>query len=144
MALRGTFLVPTMVVTAKPMPLPISAVDIRSLQFGNKLVRRAYELGVKVGAGTDAGAPELCHGWALHAEIALMVNDQGIPAVEAIKAATLVNAELAEISDKAGSVEPGKRADLVVLSANPVDDILNTMKIEQVMLAGRFIDREPK
>jgi imidazolonepropionase-like amidohydrolase len=61
--------------------------------------------------------------------------------MEALKTATLGAAEFLGVEDRFGSVEVGKTANLVLLEANPLEDIRNTRKIRGVILRGRFLDR---
>lgn len=61
--------------------------------------------------------------------------------MEALQAATLRPAEFLGLADKLGTVTPGKQADLVLLEANPLDDIRNTQKIRAVVVRGRYLDR---
>ena len=66
--------------------------------------------------------------------------DAGFSPNEALQAATRLPAEFLRLSD-AGTIQQGKRADLVLLSANPLDDIHNTTKIDAVVLRGQFLNR---
>jgi len=75
----------------------------------------------------------------VHEELALLV-DAGFTPSAAIQAATRVPAEFLRLQD-AGTVQQGKRADLVLLSANPLDDIHNTTKIDAVVLRGQMLNR---
>lgn len=132
---HGTYLVPTMVAhehEATP------DTDARTLRYGNALVRRAFEAGVRLGVGSDAHSAGL-HGWKLRAELIMMVHDQGIPALPALIAATRTNAELLDVSDRLGTVEPGKIADLLVLSGNPIDDITALADVHLVVQDGAVV-----
>lgn len=102
------------------------------------LVGRMFELGVPVVAGTDTGNPHLVPGFALHHELERLV-EAGLSPQDALRAATSSGAALLGLAD-AGSVAAGKRADLVVLDADPLRDIRNTRKIHGVVVAGRYID----
>jgi imidazolonepropionase-like amidohydrolase len=95
--------------------------------------------GVKVMTGTDLSDGRIFPGFSLHEELALLVDASFSPN-EAIQAATRVPAEFLRLSD-AGTIQQGQRADLVVLSANPLDDIHNTTKIDAVVLRGQFLNR---
>jgi imidazolonepropionase-like amidohydrolase len=92
------------------------------------------ELGVKIGLGTDGGIP-----WSHHVEMADMVA-AGMTPAQVIVAATRNSAELLRLTD-VGTVEAGKRADFLVLDANPLEDITNTRKISDVYLRGTAVDR---
>ena len=60
--------------------------------------------------------------------------------MEALQAATLIPARAMRVDQEVGTLEPGKRADLVVLGANPLDNISNIRKTERVMQGGFFYD----
>jgi imidazolonepropionase-like amidohydrolase len=103
-----------------------------------------YRAGVPILAGTDAnttpGVPASPpFGDSMHRELELLV-DAGLSAVDALRAATLLPARYFGLADR-GVVEPGKRADLVLLAGDPVADIRATRRIEQVWCAG--VERLP-
>jgi imidazolonepropionase-like amidohydrolase len=91
-------------------------------------------------AGTDSTAPNLVPGFALHDSIADLVQ-AGLTPMQALQAATSKPAEFLNRSNEQGTIAPGKRADLVLLDANPLDDIHNTERIHAVILKGKFLDR---
>ena len=96
------------------------------------------DAGVRVGFGTDSGAfPARIPGWAEHRELEMMV-DSGLTPMQAIVAATRISASLLHADDR-GTLEPGKRADLIVLAANPLDDIRNTRQMVAIWHAGREV-----
>jgi hypothetical protein len=92
-------------------------------------------------AGTDAspGFP-LPPGVSLHAELALMVAG-GVTPLLALQSATLNPAKMWHATDSLGTVAAGKLADLVLLDANPLEDIANTLRIRAVVANGRYFDR---
>jgi imidazolonepropionase-like amidohydrolase len=92
--------------------------------------------GVTIGFGTDAGVSV---GWPAHAELVDMVA-AGMTPAQVIVAATKTSAEILKI-DQLGGIAPGKSADFIILSANPLDDIANTRRIDRVYLRGQEIDR---
>ncbi len=102
-----------------------------------KALEKAYPRGVKIAFGTDAGVSK--HGRNAD-EFELMVK-HGMPAAEAIKAATVNSADLLGISNEAGTLEPGKRADLIAVSGDPLNDVTVLKQVAFVMKDGRIFKR---
>jgi imidazolonepropionase-like amidohydrolase len=102
-------------------------------------LRRYVDAGVTVLLSGDTGVLAQFPGFAEHRELESMVL-AGMPAAAAIKSATLLPADMLGLHDR-GSLEVGKRADLLVLDADPLEDITNTRKIADVYIAGSHIDR---
>jgi imidazolonepropionase-like amidohydrolase len=100
-----------------------------------KSLQAAYPRGVKIAFGTDAGVSK--HGRNAD-EFELMVKN-GMPAAEAIVAATVNAAELLGLGAEIGSLEPGKRADLVAVEGDPLEDVTVLKKMAWVMKDGRQI-----
>ncbi|WP_329539065.1 amidohydrolase family protein [Streptomyces sp. NBC_01358] len=98
------------------------------------------DAGATVLMSADTGVLTQFPGFTAHREIEAMV-DAGMPALEAIKAATLLPAQMLGLTDR-GSLEPGMRADFIVLTADPLKTIANTRRIESVYIAGAAVDRE--
>lgn len=105
-----------------------------------ELVRGMHRAGVRIAAGTDCLNPFCFPGFSLHDEMQLLV-ECGLTPIQALQAATRNGAELAEWGD-AGVIAVGRRADLVMLDADPTVDIRNTTKIAAVVQAGRLFDRK--
>ena len=95
--------------------------------------------GVPIILGCDTGLEDHFFGYAEQKELELMVA-AGMTPTQVIVAATSRSAEFLGLSDR-GSLVPGKRADLLVLDANPLDDIRNTRRIAAMYLAGTPVDR---
>ena len=105
------------------------------------LVGDLHRAGVKLLAGTDAIAMAYVFpGSSLHEELELMVQ-AGLTPMEALQTATRNPAVYLGVLQVRGTVEAGKVADLLLLNANPLDDIGNTTKIEAVILSGRLFRR---
>jgi imidazolonepropionase-like amidohydrolase len=101
-------------------------------------LRRLHATGVKLGFGTDAGAlPQRVIGFAEHRELQLLVQ-AGLTPTQALQTATAQAADLLGLSDR-GRIAAGKRADLLVLDADPLADITNSQRIDAVWQAGQQV-----
>lgn len=105
-----------------------------------RTVAAMQRAGVGLLAGTDVPSPFLVPGLSLHQELELLVA-AGLSPLEALRAATLNPARYLEATDSLGTVRAGNLADLMLLDANPLEDITNTKKIAAVVLNGRYLDR---
>lgn len=94
-----------------------------------------HRMGVPILAGTDSPEPFVTPGFSLHQELEMLVAS-GLSPVEAIKSATINNARILSRQEELGSIEVGKFADMIILSADPTVDIRNTRKIETVLRGG--------
>lgn len=103
-------------------------------------IRLLKEAGVVLLAGTDVGVPFQVPGFSLHVELERLIA-AGLTPLGALQAATLNPARVLGMSDSLGTVEAGKLADLVLLDANPLEDIRNTRRIVAVVAAGRLSRR---
>lgn len=101
-----------------------------------EIVRVFHERGVFLTTGTDYLNPWMTPGVALHRELELLVS-AGISSMDVLTMATRNGAEALGILEEAGTIEVGKRADLLILTANPLDDVANTRRIEYVFLRGQ-------
>jgi imidazolonepropionase-like amidohydrolase len=120
-------------------PLPVRE---RFTQMELEMVNRMHKAGVPFLAGTDTAAGvHVFPGFSLHEELTYFVK-AGLTPLEALQTATRNPALFFGKTADLGSVEPGKLADLVLLDANPLDDIHNTQKIRAVVLAGHYLSRE--
>ena len=117
---------------------PQTAQHRKDFVVGQQNLKKLFDGGVNVGFGTDSGAlPGRIPGFAEHRELELMV-EAGLTSMQAIRAATGENAKLLHAADR-GTIAVGKRADLLVLDADPLADIRNTRKIFAVYHDGRSI-----
>jgi imidazolonepropionase-like amidohydrolase len=138
---KGTFFVPTISAgkfvaeQAKVAGYYHPLVVPKALEIGPQIqetFKKAYKRGVKIAFGTDAGV--FPHGDNAK-EFGYMV-EVGMPAMEAIKSATVVNAGILGMSDKIGTIETGKFADLVATDENPLTNIKTMEKVFFVMKDG--------
>ena len=102
-----------------------------------RMVKGLHEAGAKLIVGTDCPIPFEVPGFSLHGELQNFV-DAGITPYAAIKAATRDAAEFVGALDKFGTVAVGRRADLILVDANPLDDVANVAKRIGVMIRGRW------
>ncbi len=100
-----------------------------------ELTGKLYRAGVPLLVGTDSPEPQVPPGFSLHQELEMLV-ESGLPPAAALRAATLTNATVLGEKERLGSIVAGKVADVVLLTANPLDDIRNTRRIELVIHSG--------
>jgi hypothetical protein len=103
-----------------------------------EFLSRFVKAGGKIYSGTDSAAATT-PGLSIHHEMELLV-DAGLTPMQAIMTSTIWGAEILHLDKQLGTIEEGKLADLVVLDANPLDDIRNTKLVHQVMQNGEFVD----
>ena len=109
----------------------------KALQQGSRNVKLLSDGGVTVAMGTDSGAViGRWQGYNEHREIELMVK-AGLTPMQALVAATSGAARASKLDQHLGTLQVGKMADFVVLSANPLTDIRNTRQIDSVWIGGR-------
>jgi len=125
----------------KDMDTDSLPVRKRFVQMELEMTLAMHRAGVPFMAGTDTAAGvHVFPGFSLHDEMALFVQ-AGLTPMEALQTATWNPAQfMGRLSDM-GTVQKGKVADLVLLDANPLDDIHNSRKIRAVVLAGRYFSR---
>nr|WP_293834187.1 amidohydrolase family protein [uncultured Arsenicibacter sp.] len=139
---HGTYYVPTIIAgrtaadSARIMGYYPALVTPKALAIGPKIqatFTKAYKAGVKIAFGTDAGVYP--HGYNAK-EFEYMVEG-GMPPVECIKAATVVNAEVLGMKDQIGAIETGKLADIIAVDGNPLQDIKTLQQVKFVMKDGK-------
>jgi imidazolonepropionase-like amidohydrolase len=104
------------------------------------VVKSMQEAEVPMMAGTDAAAPNVFPGFSLHEDLVYLV-EAGLTPMQALQAATAKPAEFLGRTTIQGTIEIGERADLILLDANPLDDIHNTQKIRAVVVNGKLLNR---
>lgn len=108
---------------------------------GLAITGAAHRAGVGVLLGTDGGDSFIYPGSAVHDELGELVQ-AGLTPAEALRAATLRPAEFLDATDAHGTIAPGRRADLVLLDADPLADIAAVRRIRAVIFRGELLDRE--
>lgn len=147
---RGAWLVPTAaavgLVVDKGLEAGISAHVVEKAQSAiesqRATCRKAWQAGVRIAMGTDAGTPYNRHGENAQ-ELAAMV-DVGMSPMEAIVASTLKGAQLLGLDDRLGTIESGKAADLLIVESDPLADISilrDPKRISHVFKAGTLMAR---
>jgi len=112
----------------------------RQYDFALRITAEMARAGVPILAGTDTGDPWTVPGATLHDELALLV-EAGLTPAAALRAATVEPARLMHRPNLYGQLRPGFAADIVVLEANPLEDIANTRRIETVVVKGRQLNK---
>lgn len=111
------------------------------VQRRHQLVAAMHAAGVRFMAGTDAMQPYVVPGFSLHDELALLVA-AGLTPLASLRTATLAPAQFLGVTHLHGTVQRGKMADLVMLDANPLDDIGNMRRIAAVVAQGHYFPRQ--
>jgi imidazolonepropionase-like amidohydrolase len=143
---NGTYLVPTLYLgdwflenaerIGTPPELIAKAKEV--LPAARKNVARAFAAGVKVGFGTDAAVYP--HGMNAR-EFAVMVK-LGLTPLQAIQSATINDADLLGWSDKIGTIEPGKWADIIAVDGDPLADVTTLERVKFVMKGGEVVKNQ--
>ena len=120
---------------------PPEYFDARRAAFQKTLdlIGDLHRAGVPFLAGTDSDGAYTYYGFSLHDELAFLVR-AGFTPMEALQSATVKPAQFLGLASQLGTIAVGKQANLVLLDANPLDDIHNTRKIRAVVLNGRYFD----
>lgn len=103
----------------------------------NKITKAIYDAGGKIMAGSDTPEWLLLYGFTLHRELKTL-NEAGLSTYAVLESATRNPAEFFGTLKQTGTIEKGKRADLVLLEANPLENISNTERRAGVMLKGKY------
>ena len=109
------------------------------LEASREAFRLAMEVGVKIAAGTDCGAPGHPHG-TLPEEMRLMVEAGATP-TEALRYGTSAAADLLGLAEEVGTLEPGKKADLIAVGGDPLHDIWALGEVRLMLRNGEQVER---
>jgi imidazolonepropionase-like amidohydrolase len=145
MKTNGTFLTPTLMASEWIMgrlgsyPPALQAKAKAAMAARSEMFKNALKAGVKISFGTDAAV--FPHGQNAK-EFGLMVG-LGMQPIEALKSATSTTAELFGVSDKLGTIEKGKIADIIAMPGDPTADITATERVSFVMKEGKIIRNGP-
>ncbi|RKF23329.1 amidohydrolase [Altericroceibacterium spongiae] len=140
----GTFYAPTLAIYEPRELLEKPSGDLteedrqrlRKWEFAQNNLRKLYAAGVPVALGTDAGIGHAVHGESSLHEMELMV-EAGLSPKAALLAGTANSAMALGLLDDRGTIEPGKRADIVLLAGRPWENISDIRKVERVFVDGR-------
>ena len=115
--------------------------DTTMTDWGLRRTGELHRAGAPIAAGTDTPIGLSIPGYSLHTELQRLVA-AGLSPQEALDSATLRPAEFFSIEDKLGLIRPGYTADLILLSANPLENIGNTRAVELVLKGGKVVNRQ--
>ena len=138
----GAYLVPTLLAGKTVATMAVESdfmapeVVEKAIRVGNDMAgnfEKAHKAGVRVAYGTDSGISP--HG--TNAQEALLMVEAGMSEMDVIVSATLNAADLIDMSDKIGTIESGKLADIIAVDASPLDDISELLDVDFVMKGGK-------
>lgn len=112
------------------------AIKQKAIKVGGEMqgnLARAYKAGVNIAFGTDSGVSK--HG--TNAYEAVLMAEAGMSNMDIIKSATVNGADLLSMSDKIGTLEVGKQADIIATDGSPLDDIKQLLDVDFVMKGGK-------
>jgi imidazolonepropionase-like amidohydrolase len=147
MAEKGTFYVPTLFVTQYEEFMRKSGMfeyQIEKAKGAAEAHREGFQKALEAGVKLTCGADSSPIGEHTLVEIEQLVK-AGMTEMEALMAATRTSADLCGVADQLGTVEVGKLADLIAVSANPLEDISNLRKLKLVLKGGKLVEtKEPE
>ncbi len=113
----------------------------QTVAFNDRLVHAFAQAGIPILAGTDASVAGVVWGFSLHDELEALAR-AGLSNRQVLESSTRLAAQFLGVSEKRGTVEVGKQADLLLLDANPLDNVANTRRIAAVIIGGRYYSRQ--
>lgn len=137
---RGTYFVPTLAAFEKQAGSDgVEDYQVKGFQNMMDFVRRAHQAGVRIVTSSHTWSPYADPGFTLQREMELLA-EAGMSPMEVIQATTLKNAHYFRSAARIGSIEVGKLADLVLLNANPLENISLVKQVSGVMLHGKWVE----
>src|SRR5689334_14084784 len=142
---KGTFLTPTLLASEYikgklgQYPANVQGKAMAAYNARSEMFRNALKIGVKISFGTDAAV--FPHGE--NAKEFKLMADLGMSPIDALKSATANDAELLGVSQKLGTLEKGKLADVIAMPGDPTQDITATERVSFVMKEGKIIRNGP-
>src|SRR6266542_3664039 len=136
---HGTFVSPTLAVFERQAgDKDTTEMHVRAFRQMEGFVGRAHRAGAHVVVGSHSDVPHAKRGWAYQRELELLV-ESGLTPMDAIVAGTMENARFFRVSDRLGSIEAGKLADLVIVEGEPQKKISDMRRIKRVMLKRQWV-----
>jgi imidazolonepropionase-like amidohydrolase len=136
---RGTVVSPTLAVFERqPGDKGTTEMHVHAFKQMEAFVGHAFRAGAHVVVGSHSDVPHAKRGWAYQRELELLV-ESGLTPMQAIVAGTMENARFFHASDRLGSIEPDKLADLVLVEGNPASNISDMRRVKRVMLNGEWV-----
>lgn len=120
--------------------MPVTPFRREYSDWSLNMVKKIHRTKIEIMAGTDCPIALLTPGESLHEELSVLVQ-AGLTPLEALKTATINPAKYFNIEDELGLVQEGMWADLIVLDANPIENIANTKTIRAVIKNGKYFDK---
>ena len=137
---RDTVVSPTLAVFERQRgDKDTTEMHVRAFKQMEAFVGHAFRAGAHVVVGSHSDVPHAKRGWAYQRELELLV-ESGLTPMQAIVAGTLENARYFRASDRLGSIESGKLADLVLVEGNPLGNISDMRRLRRVMLNGEWVN----
>ena len=139
---RGVFVSPTLAVFERQTgDKDTKDIHVQAFKKMETFVRLAHTAGAKIVVGSHSDVPHAKRGWAYQRELELLV-ESGLTPMQALVAGTMENARYFHISERLGSIEPGKVADLVMVEGDPSKNISDMRRVKRVMLNGLWVQAE--
>jgi len=110
-------------------------------QWNYMMVNKVHKAGIEIMAGTDTPIALLTPGLSLHEELAALVK-AGLSPIDALQTATVNPAKYFNLEDELGNIEETMWTDLIILNANPLEDINNTKSIDAIFKQGKHYSRK--